>query len=427
MTFKKSKQLFQQAQRVLVGGVNSPVRAFRAVGGTPVFMARGRGARLWDVDGRSYVDYVGSWGPLIWGHAPSFVARAAHRALRNGSTFGAPTELEVRTASLVRSAFPHMERVRFTSSGTEACLSALRLARGFTGRQLIVKFAGCYHGHADGLLVEAGSGALTLGHPSSAGVPPAVARLTLVLPFNDAAAARAAFQKWGKSIAAVILEPVVGNMGVVPAHPDFLKVLRGLTRAQGALLIFDEVMTGFRLAFGGAQALYGVTPDITTLGKIIGGGFPVGALGGPRRIMEKLAPLGPVYQAGTLSGNPVAMAAGEAALSALKSRPPYKRLASLTQDLAEGFQQLAARAGRSVSVQSVESMFTVFFTRRPVTNLSEAMTADAKAYARFFHGLLKRGVYFPPSQFEAAFLSAAHTPADIEKTLRAAHGALRDI
>jgi glutamate-1-semialdehyde 2,1-aminomutase len=423
----RSSRLFRRARGLLAGGVNSPVRAFRAVGGDPVFMARGRGAHLRDVDGRDYVDYVGSWGPLILGHAPAAVSAAARKALAAGSTFGAPTEAEVTLAELVRKAFPSMELMRFVSSGTEACMSALRLARGFTGRSMVAKFAGCYHGHSDGLLVSAGSGAMTFGHPDSAGVPPEFARLTLVLPYNDPDALHRAFRRWGSRLAAVIVEPVVGNMGVVRPTDEFLAALRSLTRKHGALLVFDEVITGFRLALGGAQSYLGVKPDLTCLGKIVGGGFPVGAFGGSRRVMEKLAPLGPVYQAGTLSGNPVAMAAGAALLRSLRARPPYDRLRELTWILTDGLREAAVRRGVPVTVNAVESLFTVFFQAGPVTDLASAKRSDTRRYARFFHGLLKRGVYFPPAQFEAAFVSAAHTEADVRRTLAAADAAFRDL
>ena len=423
----RSQTLFRQAQTIFVGGVNSPVRAFRAVGGTPVFFDRARGARLTDVDGKTYLDYVGSWGPLILGHAHPQVVAAARHALERGSSFGAPSPLELDLARLVREAYPGVERLRFTSSGTEACLSALRLARGYTGRPLIVKFAGCYHGHGDSLLVSAGSGALTMGHPTSAGVPKELARLTIVLPYNDPAALTRAFAKWEKKIAAVIVEPVVGNMGVVVPTEEFQKVLQRVPRQHGALLIVDEVMTGFRLARGGAQELLGLRADITCFGKIIGGGLPVGALGGSKRIMEKLAPLGPVYQAGTLSGNPVAMAAGAATLSILKADPPYALLNDRTADIVQGLRAIARRRNVDVTVNAVGSMLTVFFAKGPVTDLASAEKSDTRAYGKFFHGLLKRGVYFPPSQFEAAFVSAAHTVEDIEKTLIAADAAFREV
>jgi glutamate-1-semialdehyde 2,1-aminomutase len=423
----RSRSLFLQAKKVFVGGVNSPVRAFRAVGGTPLFFESARGAALTDADGRSYIDYVGSWGPMILGHAHPQVVAAARRALERGSSFGAPSSLELDLARLVRESYPQVDLLRFTSSGTEACLSALRLARGYTGRSLIVKFAGCYHGHGDSLLVSAGSGALTLGHPTSDGVPKELARLTIVLPYNDPAALVHAFKKWGKNIAAAIVEPVVGNMGVVVPTSEFQKALRRVPREHGALLIVDEVMTGFRLARGGAQELLGLRADITCFGKIIGGGFPVGAFGGTKRIMEKLAPLGPVYQAGTLSGNPVAMAAGAATLSILKSHPPYPMLRDRTDDLVQGIRAVARRRNAAVTVNAVGSMFTVFFATGPVTDLVSAQKSDTLAYGKFFHGLLKRGVYFPPAQFEACFVSAAHTLQDIEKTLIAADAAFREV
>lgn len=423
----RSQDYFRQAQKIFVGGVNSPVRAFRGVGGTPLFFESARGAILKDVDGKKYIDYVGSWGPMILGHAHPQVVNAAKRAVDRGSSFGAPSPLELDLARLVQDAYPQVDLLRFTSSGTEACLSALRLARGYTGRSLIVKFAGCYHGHGDSLLVSAGSGALTLGHPTSAGVPKELARLTIVLPYNDPASLVNAFKKWGKNIAAVIVEPVVGNMGVVSPTPEFQKVLQRVPREQGALLIIDEVMTGFRLARGGAQELLRLRADITCFGKIIGGGFPVGAFGGTKRIMEKLAPLGPVYQAGTLSGNPVAMAAGAATLSLLKSHSLYALLAQRTADLVQGIRAVARRRKVSVTVNSVGSMFTVFFTKDPVSDLASAEKSDTRAYGKFFHGLLKRGVYFPPSQYEASFVSAAHTLENIEKTLMAADAALREV
>ena len=415
----RSTALFDRARRVLVGGVNSPVRAFRAVGGTPVFMARGRGARVIDVDGRGYIDYCSSWGPLILGHANPAVTRAAAAAAARGASFGAPTEGEVLLAEEIRRAYPSMERVRMTSSGTEAVMSALRLARAWTGRDVVVKFSGCYHGHSDSLLVAAGSGALTLGRPDSAGVPKAWARTTLVLPYNDAGAVQAAFRRRGRSIAAVIVEPVVGNMGVVLPEPGFLETLRRLTARHGALLVFDEVITGFRLGLGGAQERFKIKPDLTCLGKIVGGGFPIGAYGGPRKIMERVAPLGPVYQAGTLSGNPVAVAAGLACLKELRRGRLYARLEKLTRRLAAGVERAAREAGVPARVQTIASMFTVFFTDGPVRDYESAKKADTKKYAKFFHGMLEEGIYLPPAQFEAAFVSAAHTEADVERTLRA--------
>ena len=421
----KTEKLFSRACRVLVGGVNSPVRAFRAVGGTPVFAAQGRGSRLTDAGGKRYIDYCLSWGPLILGHAHPAVTRAAVLAAARGATFGMPTEGEVLLAEEIRRAFPSMERVRLTSSGTEAVMSALRLARAATGRDVIVKFSGCYHGHSDSLLVAAGSGALTLGRPDSAGVPKAWARMTLVLPYNDVRAVETAFRRAGRAIAAVIVEPVVGNMGVVLPAPGFLETLRRLTARHGALLVFDEVITGFRVALGGAQERYKIRPDLTCLGKIVGGGFPIGAYGGRRELMERVAPLGPVYQAGTLSGNPVAVAAGLACLKELRRRRPYAALERLTRRLADGIAESARQAGVPARVQAAASMFTVFFTPDPVTDYASAKRADTKRYARFFHSLLEQGVYFPPAQFEAAFLSTAHTGADIDRTLEAVRRAFR--
>ncbi|MBI4347486.1 MAG: glutamate-1-semialdehyde 2,1-aminomutase [Elusimicrobia bacterium] len=422
---KRSRALFARAQRVLVGGVNSPVRAFRAVGGTPVFAQRGSGARLIDADGKRYIDYCLSWGPLILGHAHRGVTRAAAAAAARGASFGAPTEGEVLLAEEIRRAYPSMERVRLTSSGTEAVMSALRVARAWTKRDCVIKFQGCYHGHADSLLVAAGSGALTLGRPDSAGVPEAWARTTIVLPYNDPAAVEAAFRKHGARIAALIVEPVVGNMGTVLPERGFLEALRRITKRHRALLVFDEVITGFRLGLGGAQERFAIEPDLTCLGKIVGGGFPIGAYGGRREVMELVAPLGPVYQAGTLSGNPVAVAAGLECLRTLRRTSPYARLESLTRRLARGLQQAADEAGVPARVQSTGSMFTLFFTSNAVRDYASAKTADTKRYARFFQAMLDAGVYLPPAQFEAAFLSAAHTPADIDRTIAAARRAFR--
>ncbi len=424
---KKSASWFTRASRSLVGGVSSPVRAFKGVGGTPRFMASGQGCRLTDVDGRSYIDYCASWGPLILGHARREVVAAARAATRKGSTFGAPTAGEVLLAEEIRKALPSMHLLRLTSSGTEAVMSALRVARAATRRDAVIKFAGCYHGHADSLLVAAGSGALTLGTPDSAGVPRAWAETTISLPYNDPEAVRSAFERWGGRVAAVIVEPVVGNMGVVLPAPGFLQSLREITASHGALLIFDEVITGFRLCYGGAQTLFKIRPDLTCLGKIVGGGFPLAAYGGRRELMELVAPLGPVYQAGTLSGNPVAVAAGLKTLELLKSEKPYRRLEKLTSALAEGLADAAGAAGVPLRVNSTASMITAFFCPGPVTGYDSAKAADAKAYGRFFHGLLERGVYFPPAQFEAAFLSAAHRPLDVERTLEAARAALRNL
>jgi len=420
MQRENSRRLFEEAQRVLPGGVDSPVRAFRAVGGEPFFVARGAGARLTDVDGNDYLDYVGSWGPLILGHAHPAVLAALREAIGRGTSYGAPTEQEVRLARLVQEAFPSIEMLRFVSSGTEAAMSAIRVARGFTGREKVIKFEGCYHGHADSLLVKAGSGAATFGVPDSAGVPAALARETIALPFNDLDAVRRTLEAVGREVACLILEPVVGNMGVVLPRPGFLSGVRALTARHGVLLIFDEVITGFRLALGGAQEVYGVPADLTCLGKIIGGGLPVGAYGGRREIMEQVAPLGPVYQAGTLSGNPLAMTAGIATLTLLKAPGFYKTLDERAATLEEG---LRAAAGASVRVQRAASMLTVFFTDREVWSWTDAEKADRQRYARFFRGLLEQGVYYPPAQFEAAFVSAAHTAADIAETIRAARAA----
>ena len=421
---ERSRQLFQEAARYFPGGVNSPVRAFRAVGGEPFFVARALGSRITDVDGRTYIDYVGSWGPMILGHAHPRVVGAIQAAAEAGTSYGAPTELETRLAQLIQAAVPSLERMRFVSSGTEACMSALRVARGFTGRSAIVKFEGGYHGHADSLLVKAGSGAMTFGVPDSLGVPEAIARATLTLPFNDLDATRAVFAARGREIAAVIVEPVAGNMGVVPPQPGFLEGLREITRADGALLLFDEVITGFRVAMGGAQQRYGITPDMTCLGKIVGGGLPVGVYGGRAEIMEQVAPLGGIYQAGTLSGNPVAMAAGIATLEALRAPGTYQALETMGARLADGLIAAAAEAGLAAQINRVGSMLTGFFTATPVTDYATAKTADAARYGTFFRAMLERGVSLAPSQFEAAFLSLAHTTDDVDVTIAAAREAL---
>jgi len=419
-----SESLFDAARRVMPGGVNSPVRAFAGVGGTPVFVARGEGARVVDADGRSYIDFLGSWGPLILGHAAPAVVEALSEAVRRGTSYGAPTALEVEMAERIARAVPSMEMVRLVSSGTEAAMSAIRLARGATGRDVIVKFDGCYHGHADSLLVKAGSGGATFGVPDSAGVPAALAALTVAVPFNDLDAVRGAFAAHPAEVAAVLVEPVAGNMGVVPPAPGFLEGLRALCTRHGALLIFDEVITGFRVALGGAQARYGVRPDLTCLGKIIGGGLPVGAYGGSASIMGRVAPLGPVYQAGTLSGNPLAVTAGLAALTALDRSGVYERLERLGALLEAGIAGAARAAGVPVTVNRVGSMLTTFFTAGPVTDYASARTADTKRYARFFHAMLERGVYLAPSQFEAAFVSLAHTEEDIERAGQACREAM---
>lgn len=423
-----SQQLFQRAQQRLPGGVDSPVRAWRSVGGDPLFIARGAGARIWDADGSEFLDYIGSWGPLILGHAHPRVVRAIRDAAGRGTSYGAPTELEVILAERVCDAMPAVEMVRFVNSGTEATMSAIRLARAFTGRELIVKFDGGYHGHADFLLARAGSGLATLSLPDSAGIPAAVAATTLVTPYNDLDALKQLFRAYAGAIAALIVEPVAGNMGVVPPQPGFLEGLREITRAAGALLIFDEVITGFRVGYGGAQVLYGIHPDLTCLGKIIGGGLPVGAYGGRRDIMQLVAPLGPVYQAGTLSGNPLAMAAGIATLDALRDSPDvYEQLDAHAAQLERGLVDAAARVRVPARVNRVGSMLTAFFTDQPVTDYGSARRADTQRYAQYFHGMLERGIYLAPSQFEAAFVSAAHTGDDITRTSQAAGEVLAEL
>jgi glutamate-1-semialdehyde 2,1-aminomutase len=421
-----SRKLFAQAQQYIPGGVNSPVRSFRAVGGTPRFIARGRGSRVWDVDGNEYIDYLGSWGPLVLGHAHPKVVAALKKAAEGGTSFGAPVEQEVELARLICHAVPSVETVRLVNSGTEACMSAIRLARAFTGRDKIVKFSGCYHGHADGMLVKAGSGAMTHGVPTSAGVPQSYAQETLLADYNDLASVARLFDAQPADIAGVIVEPVAGNMGVVPPADGFLDGLRRLTAAHGALLIFDEVITGFRVSYGGAQELYGVTPDITCLGKIIGGGLPVGAYGGKREIMETVSPLGPMYQAGTLSGNPLAVAAGVVALAELKRPGAYERLDSLARRLTGGLSQAFSRAEVPATTNRVGSMFTSFFTSGPVSALSQVERSDVARYGRFFHAMLERGVYLAPAQFEAGFISLAHTEEDIDRTIIAAEAALKE-
>jgi glutamate-1-semialdehyde 2,1-aminomutase len=416
----RSEELFARAQRVIPGGVNSPVRAFKAVGGSPLFVVGGEGAHVRDADGRAYIDYLGSWGPLILGHAYPDVVQAVRDAALSGTSYGAPCPAEVELAERVVRAMPSIEKVRFVSSGTEATMSALRLARGFTGRNKILKFDGCYHGHADGLLVAAGSGVATLGIPGSPGVPPGTVADTLTAPYNDLRAVEEVVSGHGRDLAAVIVEPVAGNMGCVLPASGYLEALRDITRRAGALLVFDEVITGFRLGLGGAQAQYRVTPDLTCLGKIIGGGLPVGAYGGRADIMSRVAPEGPVYQAGTLSGNPLAMAAGCAALDALRKPGAYERLSALTVRLVDGLAAAAKGAGAEITINCVASMFTVFFCRGPVTDYGSAKAADTARFARFFHGMLQRGVYLPPAQFEAAFVSLAHTDLDVDDTLRAA-------
>jgi len=419
----RNDELFARAQRTIPAGVNSPVRAFRSVGGTPRFFVRGEGAYLWDADGKRYIDYVGSWGPAILGHAHPDSVRAVQEAAKSGLSFGAPTEAEIVIAEEICKILPSLELVRLVSSGTEATMSALRLARGYTGRPKIVKFEGCYHGHGDSLLVKAGSGALTFGQPSSAGVPPSIAGETLVLSYNDLDQVAAAFKMHPDAIACVIVEPIVGNMNLIAPQPGFLQGLRQLCDEYRAVLIFDEVMTGFRVHLRGAQGLYGVTPDLTTLGKVIGGGMPVGAFGGKRAIMEKIAPLGPVYQAGTLSGNPVAVAAGLATLKAIQAPGFYERLGERTRALTDRLAGAAARADVAFSAQSAGGMFGIYFSAQPPTSYAEVMQCDKEAFNRFFHRMLDAGVYLAPSAFEAGFVSAAHTQRDIEETVRAAEKA----
>src|SRR5580693_2837321 len=414
MNFNKSQQLFERAQGVIPGGVNSPVRAWRGVGGTPPFIVRGQGSHIFDADGNEYVDYIGSWGPLLLGHRHPDILAAIEEALTRGTSFGAPTEQEIELAETIRAMVPSMEMVRLVNSGTEATMSALRVARGFTGRDLTIKFEGCYHGHVDSLLVKAGSGVATLGLPDSPGVPKGFSDTTITLPFNNADAVEQAFAAHGDKIAAIIVEPVCGNMGCIPPLPGFLEAMRRVTAANDSLLIFDEVMTGFRVAPGGAQQLYGIQPDLTTLGKVIGGGLPIAAYGGRRDIMTHVAPSGPIYQAGTLSGNPLAVSAGLAAIRHLQSHPEiYDRL-----NRAAG--ALAACAPEEITVNRVGSMMTWFFTDQPVTDSESAKLSDIKRFSRFFHAMLERGIYLPPSQYEALFVSTAHTNDDIARTIEAA-------
>jgi glutamate-1-semialdehyde 2,1-aminomutase len=425
-TLDRSRQLQQRAERLLPGGVDSPVRAFRGVGGDPPFVVRAEGAYLWDADGNRYIDYFGSWGPMILGHAFPPVVEAIQQAAARSASFGASTAAEADLAGLITAAVPSVEKLRFVSSGTEATMSAIRLARGFTGRKYIVKFEGCYHGHADGLLVKAGSGLATFGIPGSAGVPEEIAHFTLALPYNDLEAVEAAFAARPQQIAAIILEPVAGNMGCVPPQPGYLAALREITRREGALLIFDEVMTGFRVAHGGAQRLYGITPDLTCLGKIIGGGLPCGAFGGRAEIMDMLAPLGPVYQAGTLSGNPLAMAAGIATLEHLarNCEAVYGKLDTASRTIAEGVAAVFAEAGIAVTTNRVGAMWTWFFTPKPVVDFATAATTNTARFGAFHRAMMEAGVWLPPSQFEAIFLGTAHTREVIDATLSAARTAV---
>jgi len=423
----KSKKLYKTAEQLMPGGVNSPVRSFKAVSGTPVFISRGKGQYIYDADGNKYTDYMSSWGPLILGHAAPAVVRAVKKAAEKGTSYGAPCEDEIELAKLIVKAFPSIDMVRMTSSGTEATMSGVRLARAYTKRDYIVKFEGCYHGHADYLLVQAGSGATTFGTPSSPGVPESFTEKTLLANYNDLDSVRGLYDKYRDKIAAVIIEPVAANMGVVPPADGFLEGLRKITRDSGSILIFDEVITGFRLGMGGAQHKYGVKPDITCLGKIIGGGLPVGAFGGKKDIMSMVAPLGPMYQAGTLSGNPLAMAAGLATLRKLKEPGNYKKLRGLSLNMVEGIKEIIKELGISACVNSVESMFTIFFTEPNPVDYRTVLKSDTKKYSKFFENLLRAGIMFPPSQFEAVFLSLAHTDRDVDRTLDVVHKALKAV
>ncbi len=427
MEMKRSLNLFEEAQRYLVGGVNSPVRAFKSVGMEPLFIQKGKGCRVWDVDGNEYIDYVLSWGPLILGHGNDQIVNAIKQVANFGTSFGAPTELEIEMAKAVVEAVPSIEMVRFVNSGTEATMSAIRLARGYTGKKKIIKFEGCYHGHVDSLLVSAGSGVATLSIPGTPGIPEELASLTIVLPYNNIDAVEEAFKKHGDDIACVIIEPVAGNMGVVAPSKEYHQRLRKITREYNALLIWDEVMTGFRLAYGGAQELYGINPDITTLGKVIGGGLPVGAYGGKKEIMEYVAPVGPVYQAGTLSGNPLAMAGGLRQLQILKEKNPYNELDEKGKKLEEGLRFLSEKYGIPATVNRVGSMITAFFTEKEVVDFETAKSSDLDRFAKFFRLMLEKGVYLAPSQFEAAFLSTAHSYEDIEETLNKAEDSFKQL
>ena len=427
MQLSKSEALFAEAQKYIPGGVNSPVRSFKAVGGTPPFIARGKGSRVWDVDGNEYIDYLGSWGPLVLGHAHPTIVEVLKKTAEGGTSFGAPVEQEVELAKMICEGLPSVESVRLVSSGTEACMSAIRLARAFTNRDKIIKFAGCYHGHADGLLVKAGSGALTHGIPTSAGVPESYASETLVADYNDIESVERFFEANPGGIAAIIIEPVAGNMGVVLPREGFLAALRKISQDNGALLIFDEVITGFRVGPNGAQGLYGIAPDITTMGKIIGGGLPVGAYGGRKDVMGMVAPLGAMYQAGTLSGNPLAVSAGIATLTELQKPGAFERLDSLAQRLADGLTEAFQAMGIPCTINRVGSMFTGFFNPGPVEGLANAEGSDTEMYGRYFHAMQEQGVYIAPSQFEAGFVSTAHTEADINATIAKAEAALNSL
>lgn len=420
MNTTKSKQLFEKAKRFIPGGVNSPVRAFKSVGGDPIFIEKGSGSKFYDVDGNEYIDYIGSWGPHLFGHNPSFIKQALTDAFEKGTSFGAPTELEVRMAQLITELVPSVEMVRMVNSGTEATMSAVRLARGYTGKDKFIKFEGCYHGHADHFLIKAGSGALTFGVPTSPGVTKGNAADTLLADYNDINSVKKLVKEYKDQIAAIIIEPIAGNMGVVQANVDFLVELRDICNKEKIVLIFDEVMTGFRVAAGGAQEILGIKPDLSTFGKIIGGGLPVGAFGGKREIMEKLSPSGPVYQAGTLSGNPLAMAAGYAALSYIKEHPEiYVQLEKSSMYLENGFKENLKTVGKNYAMNRVGSMMCMFFTEQPVNDFKSALTSDTALYGKYFHEMLKRGIYLAPAQFEALFVSTAHTKEDLDKTIRA--------
>ncbi|MCD6152285.1 MAG: glutamate-1-semialdehyde 2,1-aminomutase [Syntrophobacterales bacterium] len=423
---KDSESLFEEAQKYIPGGVNSPVRAFKAVGAAPLFIDRASGSRIWDVEGREYIDYISSWGPMILGHSHPAIVEAITRAVRRGTSYGIPTEMEVEMARLIVSAFPSIDLVRMVSSGTEAAMSAIRLARGYTGREKIIKFEGCYHGHSDSLLVKAGSGVATLGIPGSPGVPKDLAELTITLPYNNIEAVKSAIDKYGDDLACVIVEPVAGNMGVVPPRSGFLEELRSVTYKRGILLIFDEVITGFRLTCGGIQNLAGIEPDLTCLGKIIGGGLPVGAFGGKREIMDKLAPDGPVYQAGTLSGNPLAMAAGAATLKILQEKNNYETLEKKTSYLCDEIKRIFKKRQIPVSINRVGSMFTLFFTDSEVFDFASAGRCNTELFARYFRGMLAHRISIPPSQFEASFVSLAHTDEDMEITIKACDKVTKD-
>jgi len=428
MNTTKSKQLFEKAKKYIPGGVNSPVRAFKSVGGDPLFIERGEGSKLYDVDGNEYVDYIGSWGPHLFGHNPPFIKEALKRASENGTSFGAPTEMEVKMAQLITDLVPSVEMVRMVNSGTEATMSAVRVARGYTGRDKFIKFEGCYHGHADHFLIKAGSGALTFGVPTSPGVTKAIASDTLLADYNNINSVKELVTQYPRQIAAIIMEPIAGNMGVVPANEEFLVELRGICNEEGIVLIFDEVMTGFRVAAGGAQEILGIKPDLSTFGKIIGGGLPVGAFGGKREIMEMLSPSGPVYQAGTLSGNPLAMCAGFAALSYIKEHPEiYVQLEKASMYLENGFKENLKAVGKNYAMNRVGSMMCMFFTEKPVNDFKSALASDTDLYGKYFHEMLNRGIYLAPAQFEALFVSTAHSKEDLDKTIRSHKGALQII